>query len=74
MVKVLEQNDSKGASKLIPVLFAGGKLCPASLIGAIAKLEDLMDEKRKQVKDKEVHRQAVPSMPIVVFDMVALVL
>jgi hypothetical protein len=56
----------------LPSIFqiAGGKPCPAALIGAVTQFKDLMDKEGQQVKDKKVHRQILLSVPIVVLDSV----
>jgi len=39
----------------------------------VAKFEDLMDKKGKEIKDKKVHGKILLTVPIVMLDVIALV-
>jgi len=74
VVKIFEQQDSKGISQLVPVLSSGRKLFPTPLVRQVAEFQDLMNKKHKHNQNQKIHREMLPTATLVVLDGAALVL
>ena len=61
-------------SQLVPVLSSGRKLFQAPLVRQVAEFQDLMNKKRKQIRNQKIHREMLPAATLVVLDVAALVL
>ncbi len=61
-------------AEVVPEVLLAPHVLPEPLVGPVGELEDLMEEEGEHVEEEEVEGEILHPMPVVVFDMVAVVL